>query len=345
MGDLVLSTPVLRALRGAYPGAHLALMVQPANLALVKNHPAINETISFDAKGEHRSWSGMRVLAGQLRSKKFDLALILHTTNRVVLLSWMAGIRLRVGYARKMRRMLTHALPYEKRLGQKHELDYTLDLARWLGVSADDRTLEIAWAREGKPPVEKWLQSAGIGPQDQLVLIHPGASCPSKRWPAERFSETAVRLSRQLGVRLALIAGPDQMELARHVKEMSSAPIHLAPRPFSLEELPWLLQRAQCLISNDSGPVHLSSAVKTPAVAIFGRWGGGLSPARWGPTLPGSIVLHHDVGCRPCLAHRCKIGFACLDAVTVDEVVDAASQILSRKTAVPFPKVPGSQQT
>ena len=103
----------------------------------------------------------------------------------------------------------------------------------------------------------------------------------------------------------------------------------MPPAPFTLAELPWLLKRAQGLISNDSGPVHVASAAGTPVVAVFGRWGGGLSPTRWGPTGPRSAVLHHDVGCRPCLAHRCRIGFICLDAVTVDEVVAAAERVMA----------------
>ena len=75
--------------------------------------------------------------------------------------------------------------------------------------------------------------------------------------------------------------------------------------------------------------VHKHDDIRTPVVAVFGRWGGGLSPTRWGPTGPRSAVLHHDVGCRPCLAHRCRIGFICLDAVTVDEVVAAAERVMA----------------
>lgn len=340
IGDVVLSTPAIRAVRAAYPKGYVALMVQPATRPLVEGHPMLDEVITFDKEGIHRTWVGMWRLAQQLRARRFDLALILHTTNRVLLLTWLAGIRHRVGYARRLGALLTRSLPYVKRLGERHELDYTLDLVRFAemthspdgcpdppeGYPAQDRTLEIASQPEGQAPVEAWLREVGVRPEDRLLLLHPGASCPSKRWSPERFAAVADCLAETRATRIAVIAGPGEEGVADAVRRGAKAPVLAPPKPFTLAELPWLLKRAQCLVSNDSGPVHLACAVGTPVVAIFGRWGGGLSPTRWGPTGQRSVVLHHDVGCRPCLAHRCQIGFVCLQAVTVDEVVAAVKQ-------------------
>jgi len=330
IGDLVLSTPAIRAVRATYPHGYLALMVQPATRPLVEDHPALDEVITLDKDGRHRSWAGMRRLSAELRVKRFDLALILHTTNRVAWLAWAAGIRYRVGYARRLGWLLTHRRPYEKRLGERHELDYTLDLVRLAGIPAQDRTLEIAWQAAGQRAVTAWLDRVGVGAQDQLVLLHPGASCPSKRWPAERFAAVADQLATHRAVRVAVIVGPGDERLAEAVQQRARTPILVPPKPFTLAELPWLMQRAACLISNDSGPVHVACAIGIPVVAIFGRWGGGLSPARWGPTGPCCAVLHRDVGCRPCLAHRCQIDFVCLQAISVEEVSAAAEHLVIR---------------
>ena len=333
IGDLVLSTPAIRAVRAAFPRGYVAAMVSPVTRPLVEGHPALDEVITFDKDHLHRGWLGTWQLAQTLRARRFDLALILHTTNRVVLLTWLAGIPARVGYARRLGWLLTHPRPYEKRFGERHELDYTLDLVRAAGIPADDRTLEIASHPEGQGAVTAWLAQAGVAPHNPLILLHPGASCPSKRWPAERFATVADRLAAVRGARVAVIVGPGDDALATAVVRHARTPLLLPPRPFTLAGLPWLLRRAACLVSNDSGPVHVACAVGTPVVAIFGRWGPGLSPTRWGPTGPRSVVLHHDVGCRPCLAHRCQIGFQCLEAVSVEEVVAAADRLLAQPIA------------
>ena len=329
IGDLVLSTPAIRAVRAAFPRGYVAAMVSPVTRPLVDGHPALDEVITFDKDHLHRGWRGTWQLTQALRARRFDLALILHTTNRVVLLTWLASIRYRVGYARRLGWLLTHPRPYEKRFGERHELEYTLDLLRGAGIPAEDRTLEIASHPEGQGAVAAWLAQAGVASHEFLVLLHPGASCPSKRWPAERFAAVADRLAAARGARVVVIVGPGDDALAATVARDARSPLLIPPRPFTLAELPWLLRRAQCLISNDSGPVHLACAVGTPVVAIFGRWGPGLSPTRWGPTGPQSVVLHHDVGCRPCLAHRCQIHFECLQAVSVEEVISAADRLLA----------------
>lgn len=329
IGDLILSTPAIRAVRAAYPAGYVAMLVASATRPLVEGHPALDEVITLDKAGEHRTWTGMRRLAGALRARRFDLAVVLHTTTRTVLLTWWAGIPRRVGYARRLPWLLTQRLPYAKRFGERHELDYTLDVVRAAGIPASDRTLEIAWQPEGQRPVEQWLALAGVAPSDRVILLHPGASCRSKRWPAARFAAVADRLAGD-ATKVVVITGPGDPSLAAEVQRHAAAPVLVPPQPFTLGQLPWLMRRAALLVSNDSGPVHLAGAVETPVVAIFGRWGGGLSPTRWGPTGPRRAVLHHDVGCRPCLAHRCRISFICLDEVTVEEAVAAAQRLLDQ---------------
>jgi heptosyltransferase-2 len=220
--------------------------------------------------------------------------------------------------------LLTDALPDIKREGLKHELDYNLDLLRFLGVKTSERSLAISLNPEQEEKAAAFLRSHGADGKRPLIALHPGASCPSKRWPAARFAHVADRLIEGHNTQVILVTGPAEVGIGQAVLGfMRNRPL-TALGTLTPAQLAAVLRKSRLLVSNDSGPVHLACAVGTPVVAIFGRWGGGLSPIRWGPTGEKSVVLHHDVGCRPCLAHRCPIGFVCLDAVSVDEVLAAA---------------------
>ncbi len=333
VGDVILSTPVIRALRAAHPDAHLVMVVRPAHRELVEGNPDLNEVILYDKDGPEKSWAGSLRFAAELRARKFDTAIILHSTNRVVLVSWLAGIPRRIGYARRLPWLLTDAVPYVKPAGDRHELEYNLDLLRPLGIQPTERTLFVPTTREQETKVEIFLREQGMNGSGSLIALHPGASCPSKRWPVERFAAVADRLIEQYGVKIVVVTGPDEVATGEKVLKTMRHPAIPALGALSLGELACLFKKTGCLISNDSGPVHLACAVGTPVVSIFGRWGGGLSPTRWGPTGANSMVLHHDVGCRPCLAHRCPINFVCLQAVSIEEVLAATEYVASLRGA------------
>jgi ADP-heptose:LPS heptosyltransferase len=162
-----------------------------------------------------------------------------------------------------------------------------------------------------------------------LLAIHPAASCPSKIWPNERFAELADRLAQKYGFKVLVIAGPKDIALAQNViKQMHHPTVNLAGK-VSVSQLASALKRCQLFISNDSGPVHISSAIGTPVISIFGRSQKGLSPKRWGPRGQKDRIAHKTVGCVECLAHNCIRDFACLKAITVDYVLDMADSILT----------------
>ena len=336
LGDMILSTPVIRALRSAFPDAYLGMMVCPDHWELLDGNPDLNVVIAYDKDGSEKGIAGTLRFAKRLRSHRFNTALILHSTDRVIFMSWLAGIRRRIGYARRLSWLLTDRFPYVKREGTQHELDYNLDLLKALGVESKERTLRVMTNAAQEAKVEAFLRTHGIDGTIPFIVLHPGASCPSKRWPAKRFAAVGDYFAKKHGTRIIVVTGPGEIQHGENVLSRMKEPSIAALGVFSLGELACLLRKARCLISNDSGPVHLACAVQTPVVAIFGRWGGGLSPTRWGPTGPRSLALHHDVGCRPCLAHRCPIGFVCLEAVSVEEVIAAAQHVAGLKTSGTF---------
>jgi ADP-heptose:LPS heptosyltransferase len=186
-----------------------------------------------------------------------------------------------------------------------------------------------------KPDSESWVKELfrqeGIKETDRLLIIHPAASCPSKIWPSSRFAEVADALAQKYGLKVLLVAAAKDIKIAKDlVSKLKSPSLNLTGKT-SVSELASLLKRASLFISNDSGPVHIASALGVPVIAIFGRNQQGLSPARWGPLGPKSRTLHKEVGCVECLAHNCDKEFACLKAISVDDVLKAADEILTNK--------------
>lgn len=332
IGDVVLSTPAIKAVRDAYPDAYIAFMVRSSARDIVEGNPYLDEVIIYDKDGAHSSFFATLLFGLRLRKERFDTAVILHPTNRSHIIAFIAGIPNRIGFNRKMPFLLTKRTDDKKRLGEKHELDYTLDILKYIGVTAADRSLFVPVTDSARNAVDMKLAAAGYNDRAPLLAVHPGASCPSKKWPAARFASLIDMLRERYGFQAALVAGPDDAEEAAKLKNnLKSGIIDLSGKT-SVGELAALFKKCRLFISNDSGPVHVASAVGTPCVVIFGRKQAGLSPRRWAPTGKGDIVLHKDAGCAVCLAHDCKNGFKCLDAVTVEDAFDAVSRIIRGQT-------------
>ncbi len=326
IGDVVLSTPVLEALRSRFPFAHIAMMISPATRDLVEGNPNIDEVIVYDKTGRQKSWKGTWRFSKKLKEKDFDIVIHLHPTNRVNWVSFLAGIPVRLGYRWKNYRLLTHVVPYLKHEGLKHEAQYNFDLLKRLGIDAPSEIrTHVPLSEEIYESLIDIKKEAGLE-SDSFITINPGSSCPSKMWPASRFAELADRITEKFGIPVVFIGGDKEKSLAAQMmKWMKTKPVDLTGK-LSLSQTAWLLKQADLLVSNDSGPVHIANAVGTPAISIFGRKQPGLSPRRWGPVGKDSTVIHKDVGCTVCAAHECEYSFLCLDAISIEEVLQAVGK-------------------
>ena len=330
IGDVILSTPVIKAVREANPASHIAFMVQPYCREIVKGNPYLNEVIVYDKEEAEKGILGNLAFILKLVRHRFDLAIILHPTNRTHIIAFLAGIPERVGYDVKMGCLLTKRIPHTKQFGLKHEIDYTLDILRYIGIEPKDKTLYMPIDDVSESKIKDILKINNVANDEMVIAIHPGASCPSKKWPLENFVKAANSLASIYKARIAVLSGTREKALGDEMaNSIRPAPINLSGRT-TIGDLASILRRSRLLISNDSGPVHIACAVGTPVIAIFGRNDMGLSPTRWGPAGKDDRVLHKDVGCDVCLAHNCKIGFKCLEAITVEEVLAAADSILSK---------------
>ena len=331
LGDVILSTPVLQALRQHCPHAFIAMMVRPPCRQAVEGNPHLNEVLLYDKEQQHRGIRATLQFARSLRRHQFDTALVLHPSNRSHWIPWLARIPVRIGYDRKCGWLLTHRVPHRKQEGAKHEAAYTLDLLACFGIAAATPQPFVPVRPDAVQRVEALLAAQHVQPTDSLVAIHPSASCISKRWMPERFAQVADRLAAERGVRICLVAGESDAVYAEAVARGMVHPAVNFAGVLTVAELAALLRRCRLLISNDSGPVHVAAAVGTPVVDIFGRNQRGLSPQRWGPLGAGHVILHKEVGCVTCLAHNCDIQFLCLTSLSVDEVYQAGVSVLERK--------------
>jgi len=324
---VMLSTPVIKAVRDKYPDAYIAFCVQPHAVEIVDKNPYLNDVIVYEKKGKHKNIFGIIRFILKIRRKKFDLALILHPTNRMNLTCFLAGIPRRVGFDRKLGFLLTDKIPHTKQKGQKHEMEYTLDVARRLGIEPEDKRLYMSLHKDTEKEVKKIFASNGINENSKIIAIHPGASCLSKRWPSEYFSELIDKLDKKYGARIVILGGKEDIDNAKVIKDAIKSKVLDLTGKTSVSLLAGVLSKSIFFISNDSGPVHIAVSVGTPVITIFGRKNPGLSPKRWGPLGRADIVLHKDVGCKACLASNCKRYFACLKAISVDDVMEAAGRL------------------
>lgn len=328
MGDVLLSTPVIKALRDAYPKSYIAMMVRPPIKDVVMGNPHLDEVILYDKDKEHRTiWATIKY-ALALRKKRFDLAVVLHPTNRSNAIPFLAAIPYRIGYDRKLGFLLTHPLKDTKHKGLKHEMEYSLDVIRALGVEPKDKSLCMPIRDESERKIDDILRSYDLKSNQILTAIHPGASCISKRWPALNYAMLADWLVQKFNARVVIVGDDSTSPIAKEIiQEMIYKPINLVGK-MTISELASLLKRCRLFISNDSGPVHVASGVGTWVISIFGRNEPGLGPLRWGPLGQRSIVLQKAVDCARCLAHKCSENFKCLTALTAQEVFEKAESIL-----------------
>lgn len=331
VGDVLLSTPALKALRDRYPSSFIAVMVSSYTRSLVEGNPYVDEVIIFDKDKDKGLW-GTLSLSRRLRRLSFDLAIILHPAFRVHLIVFLAGIRERLGYDWKAPYFLTRALPHKKQEGTKHEIEYNFDLLKEAGVEETTIQMYVPRDKVSEERMEDFFRRVVTPAAGPVIALNPSASCPSKLWPVERFARLNDELQRELNAKVLIIT--DQAH--RHISEQLFSHARLRPVDctgmLSLSDLASLLRRCDLLISNDSGPVHLAVAVGTPVISIFGRNQPGLSPRRWRPVGSNDVVLHKPLDCSPCLAHDCVRGFECLAAIRMEEVLEETKKIIGRKT-------------
>jgi lipopolysaccharide heptosyltransferase II len=365
LGDLLMTTPALAAVRASLPGVHLTLLSSPAGAAAAPHLEMVDEVWPFrapwmqhgnsgspdhDSPGSGLGQDEARLIA-RLAAGHFDAAVIFTVCTQsalpAALLCRLAGIPLRLAHSRENPyALLTDwvrdtdevvaglPLPLQQRRA-RHEVERQLALVGAVGMHTPDDRLRFRLRPQDQQALALRLQAAGITPERPYAVLHPGASAASRRWPAARFGAVARALGQQ-GLAVVLSGGPDELALIDSVLQGALA----TPRPalpvlslagrLALGELAALIAGAQVLVANNSGPAHLAAALGTPVVNLYA-----LTNPQHTPWRVAARVLSHDVPCRWCLKSICPQGHhACLLGVDAAPVVAAALQLMLRATQV-----------
>ena len=289
MGDLLLTLPAVSALRRAFPRARISLMVKEALPPLIDGYPDADEVIPWPA-GTGRGLGEAFRAARFLRKRRFDGIVLFNPTQAFHLGAFLSGIPVRVGYRRKMGFLLTHSIPDTKAARGLHESDYNLELVRRIGIDAAEVTLRLIVTDRAKEEARRLLESAGAGRGPFPLAVHPWTSNPDKG-VGEPFFREVVRILSGEGTPLLIIGQPEESK-RRFVPAGKPSPGHVIDLTGNLPLglLPAVLSGCSLLLSNDSGPAHVASAVGTPVlVAAPGSHRRQLT--RWQPMGTGGQLL------------------------------------------------------
>ncbi len=343
LGDVLMTTPAIEALARSDGERRVTLLASRAGAAVKDHVAAIDDVLVYDAPwvaGPHRSGQADRRFLARLAQRRFDAAVIFTVCTQSALpaamLCRMAGIPLRLAHARENPyALLTDWVRDDEVVGDgmRHEVERQLALVRSVGFdAAGEPRLSFRSSADERDAARLALADAGLDPFAPYVVVHPGSSAASRRWPAERFGRAAARLAVSSGVQLVFAGGAgDAADVAAAQAAAGGVGVALVGR-LSLGGFAALVAGARMLVCNNSGPAHLAAASGTPVVVLYA-----LTNPQHTPWRVPSRVLSHDVPCRNCLRSVCpERHHACLLGIDVDAVVTAATDLL-RETGVAAP--------
>lgn len=337
IGDAVMTMPAVQRLREAEPESHIALLC-PAKLHdLWRHNTHLNEVIAFDDEPDIR----------QLREQYFHVAIILPNSFRSAWECWRAGIPKRIGFAGHSRRWLLTRIvdepASEKVVYQditvagktfqrkvyptiRHQAHRYLDLVAAVGGKHELTAPKIRVAPGDMPALTKFAREDG---RPFFGLIAGAEFGPAKRWLPERFVEVAQRVTDEVDCRWLVFGGPGDVAVAGQIEQQlrtalgdDHAVVNVAGKT-TLPELCELVKCCRLVLTNDTGPMHVTSAIGTPLVAIFGSTSAELT----GPLGPHAVIIKADVECTPCFLPECPIDFRCMNSITADQVTDAVLKL------------------
>jgi len=336
VGDAVMTIPALRQLRRLFPNAHITLATRAWAEGLFADADFLDDLQVHEGSGLRSVVQQVR----QWRKRNFDLAILLPNSLETALVASLARVPFRIGYATDGRQaLLTHPLALPEWRESKHEVFYYLKIIaelEWLIRreqtfldTQPDGSLEVSETR--KSVARDFLQSRGVREDRTMVALCPGSiNSRAKRWPAERYAQLADRLIDELGAQVLLIGSSAEAEVSREVsRQMRHQPMVLTGQT-ELDKLVATLSLVDLLVTNDTGPAHIASALGRPTLVIFGP----TNPLATRPFSPFGEIVREPPDCAPCMLRDCPIDHRCMTAITPAAVFERARALLSDKSTL-----------
>ena len=329
IGDLVLTTPAIRALRQHFPTSTISMIVNSYSREIIEHDPHLDDVYVFDKQGIHKTLKGKIQFVKKLRLRTFDLAVDLGTRDFLLLspvLLSLSGARITLGLNNLGRGFLfnTKVRPYPKPRPLTEEICHILSP---LGITCSDTQPELFLSDENRDSVEQYLSRNKIKEDDILVGIHPGAYYETIRWTKEGYAKVADHLMTKYHAKVFFVGGPKEKELVDEIAAMmANTPFNHAGKT-SLGQLMALTSKCHLFIGGSSGPFNIALGFDIPTVSFMGP----SIPERWRPQGEKNIVFRRDIPCSPCESGYCwKKDLSCMTGITAHEVIEAVDkQILS----------------
>ncbi len=328
MGDILLSTPALRALKSSFPLAKIYLMIVPRVFEAVNELPYIDKIFIFH-KGAKIFFNELKTLIN-LRKKRFDLAINMRTlvskmsAQKMKLLLDIINPKIKAGRDTEGRGYFFDIKIPETDDGEKYEMEYDIDTVKALGIDVKDRSIDFQISNDSIKKINVLLGKKEIGESDILIGVHPGGK-PSHRWPIENFSKAIDTISGRISCKFVITSAPDEASLLKKLKEITNTKIISLGEDLNIKELAAFIKRCNLYISNDTAPMHFAAILKTPLIALFGP--GYIT--RFDPRTISeeAVVFYKKKDCAPCTRIKCN-SMVCFKEIFPEEVVDTALRLL-----------------
>ena len=319
IGDVILSTPTMRALREKYPEAVIDMLVIPWAAQAAAGNPYVNHVYSYDKKGEHRNIKNLWQLIRKLRSEKYDLAITANFALRGAIMAKIIGARYRLGYdAQHAGVFLTHTVS-SKRATVKHETENQLDVIKPLGITTSDFSLAFS---HSPVDVKNMYKKVNISAEQLIVVICPFGRHPLNSWQIQGYVDVIKALS--VFASCYLIGGKAEKEKLDDINSKAGNCGQVLAGNLTIGELAAFLAQSNLVITVDTGPMHIAAAVGVPILALFGR-----SDVRvWGPRATCDKIVRVDLDCAPCIIPRECEHHSCMKNIKSAMVISTALEML-----------------
>lgn len=325
IGDVVLSLPLVQVLKKNFPSTEIDLMVIPKTAELLREHPDISDLIIFDKRGKDKGLKGIVKTARLVSQRSYDVTFILQRYFRSALIPFLAGVKVRVGFDKSPFKFLyTHVVEYK----QVHEIERNLSMLELFGIDIK-KTKELPNlypSEQDRIRVDELL----LGVSSQIVSIAPGSVWETKKWLKERYGKLAKLLVSD-GFAVALIGGKEDYSLCEEIKKISeSEKVFNFCGKLSLLQSAELIRRSIVLVSNDTAPMHIAVAMRTPVIAIFGSTVPEFGFYPYGER--DRVIQVENLYCRPCGIHgrkKCPEGhFKCMKLIETERVYSEVKSLI-----------------
>lgn len=329
VGDAVMTLPALEAVRENFPHSTITVLARPWVVPMVVSHPAVDAALPFN-KNRGYPWDLVETLrmGRRIRQGDFDLAILFQNAFEAAFLSFIGGVKYRVGYNTQGRGLLlSHSVIKDEEITKEHQVEYYLAILRAMGWEARSREPVLHVGHKALDSAANLLSSNGIREESFLLGLSPGAIYgPAKRWPEERFASIGDRAVKEWGAKVLVFGSKGEQDVCKGVvQSMKGNALDLSGRT-SLDEALALIKLCHFFVTNDSGLMHAAAALDVPLVAVFGS----TDAVATGPRGKNAKVVQHDTDCAPCLKKECPDDFRCMLDIEADEVWEAMEKLKQR---------------